>query len=103
MSDLWKTQAAALASVCVTQFGDLSTYIHKSGETWTMRLIFRESSGDEEITAPGVYTIAFGKVPEFVVYPSIGDQIVYQSKTYYVYKIDADGQGGINLMLRERK
>ena len=68
------------------------------GSTFTVRAILDKGAESEEVK-PGAYAALFVKASGFPNPPARGDEITVDNSIYKIVDIDADGEGGLRLVL----
>jgi len=75
------------------------TYTTRLGVSSTIRGIL-ETGIEAEEKAPGVYAALFVRSASFVSPPQRGEEITIGTALYKIVDINADGEGGLRLLLR---
>ncbi|HXG49292.1 MAG TPA: hypothetical protein VNO52_16835 [Methylomirabilota bacterium] len=96
----WKSLVNAQADACLKAFGrDVVFAPQQTGVPAPLRAILTPGVEAEE-TDQGVYMGLFAKASAFPQPPARGDEITVDLLLYKIVDINADGEGGLHLLLR---
>lgn len=98
MSD-WASLVSAQDDACLRAFGRDVTYTSQAGVSSVIRGILDKGVEAEE-TDRGVYAGLFTKASAFSSPPARGDEITVDNSIYKIVDINADGEGGLRMILR---
>jgi hypothetical protein len=96
----WPSLVNNLNSVALAAFGRDVTYLPSAGDPVTIRAVV-ETAKEPEDTAPGVYVVLFLRLADLPQRPQRGDEVSTDGVLYTVFDLEADGNGGIVLRLRQ--
>ena len=98
MSD-WASLVGAQDDACLRAFGRDVTYTPQAGVSFVVRGILDTGVEPEELDR-GVYAGLFTKASAFSSPPVRGDEITVDNSVYKVVDLNADGEGGLRMILR---
>ena len=96
----WASLVGSLNTAALSAFGRGILYLPRAGAPALVRAIVQEGHRREE-TAPGVYALIFEQQSDLPVAPERGDEVEIGAARYAVFEIEADGEGGVTLALRQ--
>ena len=95
----WSSLVSAQDDACLRAFGRDVIYTSQAGASSVIRGILDKGVEAEE-TDRGVYAGLFTKASSFSSPPQRGDEITVDSSVYKIVDLNADGEGGLRMILR---
>ena len=99
MSTPFSNSANRLHDSRLRVFGRDVTYTPQVGAPSVVRGIL-QTGVQPEAVAPGVYALLFAKKSSFSPLPEPGDEVTVDDSIYKIVRKEADGVGGLHLLLR---